>query len=465
MIKGSKAWHEVTAIVTKFFDNLNTSKYNYMGFLRSIDRLKYDSGVCIAIFERIATRTSKESIINEKIKLEIIEYCNENIIFLKDSKIDDKGFRAMNDFSNFGKSYLNDLEYCKTQYGPAYTEIDFLLQQIEYAKDILDNKELCEITKGDKTIEAPYNKEEKELFSQRIFKFENRITELKNRIDVDAIISELNRNQKILSDSDVKEIIESISEFIKTKLEYFDINYKNNDFKDLLIDLFIHTTKAFQDISDANTANIPAKKLAYTKIGYSKKLIKEKLFEFRKFYRIIQEKSTNDSNRLLLVFVSIIENYESICNLYGYNLKKSYCYDTIIYFNNELNEKYIESSKPDNLVEDSLEIKHHFFENNFNKKLKTVEQVKDFFYSKLNNYADENTINSFLYHAFQECKPPKEKLYFTNINNKKKKIKNVFNSFYNDCGKNTKEASRYAGLLSEYFNGFTLEDVRTNWTK
>jgi hypothetical protein len=337
MIKGSKAWHEVTAIVTKFFDNLNTSKYNYMGFLRSIDRLKYDSGVCISIFGKIVSRTSKESTINEKIKLEIIEYCNENIIFLKDSKIDDEGFRAMNDFSNFGKSYIEDLKYSMQQYGKDYTEIDFLNQQIHFANDVINNEELCEIEQGNKTRQEPYTKEEKELFRQRIFKFENRVTELKNRIDVDAFFSALNKNQKILSDSDVKDIIESISEFIKTKFEYFDINYKNNDFKDLLIDLFTHTTKAFQDFSDANTANIPAKKLAYINIVESKKLIKEKLLEFRNFYRFIQEKSTNDSNKLLLFFTTIIENYESICHLYGYDLKKSYCYDTINDFNLKLN--------------------------------------------------------------------------------------------------------------------------------
>ena len=41
----------------------------------------------------------------------------------------------------------------------------------------------------------------------------------------------------------------------------------------------------------------------------------------------------------------------------------------------------------------------------------------------------------------------------------------VFNKFYTDCGKIQNEATKYAGILGDYFAGFETDNVRTNWTK
>jgi hypothetical protein len=106
-----------------------------------------------------------------------------------------------------------------------------------------------------------------------------------------------------------------------------------------------------------------------------------------------------------------------------------------------------------------------FERNNFNPKIKSVQAVTDFFTKELKPYADELVINEFLSLAFEKCEPPKEKLSFTNLNYNKKKIMNVFNTFYNACGKTQSNATKYAELLGNYFTGFETETVRTNWAK
>jgi hypothetical protein len=107
----------------------------------------------------------------------------------------------------------------------------------------------------------------------------------------------------------------------------------------------------------------------------------------------------------------------------------------------------------------------NFEKNNFNPKIKSVQAVTDFFTKELKPYADETIINEFLYLAFEKCEAPKEKLSFTNLNSRKKKIMNVFNNFYSECGKIQSDATKYAELLGNYFAGFETENVRTNWTK
>lgn len=106
-----------------------------------------------------------------------------------------------------------------------------------------------------------------------------------------------------------------------------------------------------------------------------------------------------------------------------------------------------------------------FTENNFNPKIKSAQYVITFFTKELRPYTDETTIKKFLYSAFQLCKAPEQKFSFHDVNNKKKKIRRVFNNFYNDCGKIQSEATKYAGILGDYFAGFETQNVRTNWTK
>jgi hypothetical protein len=119
-------------------------------------------------------------------------------------------------------------------------------------------------------------------------------------------------------------------------------------------------------------------------------------------------------------------------------------------------------SLPPQQTEDEIKV---LSENKFNPGIKSVEELKDFFTKELKHFANEVTINEFLYSAFQLCQIPQQKYSFENLNYKKKKIMNVFNNFYNSCGKIQSDATKYAELLGNYFIGFETENVRTNWTK
>jgi hypothetical protein len=123
----------------------------------------------------------------------------------------------------------------------------------------------------------------------------------------------------------------------------------------------------------------------------------------------------------------------------------------------------LENTTPDETK--IISINKRNFENNFDN----VEQNKvyDYFRTELfdKNYLKEETLNEYLQLAFQDNCIPKEKFNFLKINTKQT-LTRIFYKYYKDiASKPYGKQPKYIKLLTDYFNGYDYDTVKTNFNK
>ena len=136
----------------------------------------------------------------------------------------------------------------------------------------------------------------------------------------------------------------------------------------------------------------------------------------------------------------------------------------------EINQTYQRNKSVLKIVEKSLEIdtkaqnKDFEFINNFN--LESESDVFNHFNDRLvkAGYCNEENLQTFLIAAFQDMTIPDNKIKL--IDEYKQGVRNTFHEFYKKSKHHKgKNAQSYCQLLCDYFDGYKLETVRTNWSK
>jgi hypothetical protein len=116
-----------------------------------------------------------------------------------------------------------------------------------------------------------------------------------------------------------------------------------------------------------------------------------------------------------------------------------------------------EPKQPDNAEFD--------FKNNFN--IEQPKEIYDHFKSGLvkPDYIKISDLHLFLKLAFEQNKPPTEKIKFTK-SQYKRPIQNCFHTFFKESRHHKgKKAILYVNLLCDYFDGYEAKNVKTNWSK
>ena len=125
----------------------------------------------------------------------------------------------------------------------------------------------------------------------------------------------------------------------------------------------------------------------------------------------------------------------------------------------ELREKSINPVENKNSDENISEL-----QNNFDSV--PIETVLDYFKKGLvdKRYLSLAELHSYLYHAFHIKKIPQEKFKLQGVQSKQK-VRSLFGDYYrNLAGKPKGKQKEYAALLGEYFQGYTTENVSTNFS-
>lgn len=113
-------------------------------------------------------------------------------------------------------------------------------------------------------------------------------------------------------------------------------------------------------------------------------------------------------------------------------------------------------------VEDQLSFN---FENKFDSvpENKVIEYFKTELVNK--NYLSEKELHDFIKLAFELKEKPKIRLCLSNIKIKGD-IHNVFYRYYKDiAGCPPSRQNEYVGLLGNYFEGYNVSTLKTNWSK
>jgi hypothetical protein len=116
-----------------------------------------------------------------------------------------------------------------------------------------------------------------------------------------------------------------------------------------------------------------------------------------------------------------------------------------------------EPKQPDNAEFD--------FKNNFN--IEQPKEIYDHFKSGLvkPDYIKISDLHLFLKLAFEQNKPPTEKIKFTK-SQYIRPIQNCFHTFFKESRHHKgKKAILYVNLLCDYFDGYEAKNVKTNWSK
>lgn len=105
------------------------------------------------------------------------------------------------------------------------------------------------------------------------------------------------------------------------------------------------------------------------------------------------------------------------------------------------------------------------FQNNFDHvpTIKVIEHFKTHLVDK--GYLSMKVLQNYLIAAFDQKSPPHQLFQFT-FTPSKEKIYLVFYTYYvNVAGKPHAKQNFYAELLGNYFSGFNLNTIKTNWAK
>jgi hypothetical protein len=102
--------------------------------------------------------------------------------------------------------------------------------------------------------------------------------------------------------------------------------------------------------------------------------------------------------------------------------------------------------------------------NNFDKV--PIEKLYKNYYTLVQKkYITEDELLIFMNFAFDEKKPLENKISFTNVKNKLNVIKYFYKHYKDLAGKIRGRQPEYARLLSDYFEGFEIEYVTSNFSK
>ena len=159
--------------------------------------------------------------------------------------------------------------------------------------------------------------------------------------------------------------------------------------------------------------------------------------------------------------ISSIQAREILKDMRGAYSQKMYSnvISQILYYLNEFED--IELSNIQRPIQENF-----IFHNNFDGVPQKI--VFDYFRQKLvqdHKYLDLETLKSYLIYAFDKLEQPEEKFFFNNVITKQK-IVQIFYKYYNDIArKPSGSQKKYASLLGDYFEGYNVENVSTNFTK
>jgi hypothetical protein len=290
-------------------------------------------------------------------------------------------------------------------------------------------------------------------------------------------LADLVAKQGQLNDNSFDTIKAEMNMFITAKLGSYKANYnfkfENWFYDDYVIDCFDIITHKTYLISSYNHYSQSELNWCNSQIQYAKLDVVNTLNLFTQSFL---ELSKLDAQMLYDDFISIILHYTYQCKMYGFRFEDSYFYHTVM----EYKQKYkaiiadrmddvalqpiaINTSQYNKTIEDDEPLPR-FTENKFNHLDESI--IENHFINGLKPYADEATINKFLFMAFENEDLIGNKLVFTNKENNKRKIMQVFYRFYNVVsGKPIGKANIYASLLANYFEGFEVINTARNWNK
>ncbi|MDO5979184.1 hypothetical protein [Flavivirga spongiicola] len=126
-------------------------------------------------------------------------------------------------------------------------------------------------------------------------------------------------------------------------------------------------------------------------------------------------------------------------------------------FSLEKLKKYVELKKK--------EINNLQFINNFNDL--NENKVYSYFYKKLvdKKYLTQESLELYLKLAFEELEYPSSRFRFSE-KAKSKNIKKIFYNFYKvESSKPHGEQEKYVKILGEYFEGYSTDALKTNFSK
>lgn len=357
------------------------------------------------------------------------------------------------------------------------TENDFLNEQIELCEGLINECLECKRTPFGQSGRAfsDLDMDYEILLIKKWREYLNKVKEdIPKIINPSVFIAELNLKQPVLHIEEVKSIKSAIKHVVYSNMSYFKLEHgeeRNWDYA--LYYIYEKITDYYYEIG--NTKDRSGINLLYDSLVSHKERLRISLEFFNSVFEyLILENKIADCLRLLNVFRKVMTLYNEVLNQSTYNFKESYFYSTINdYYKHILSEYNSEKLNLRTSIsmhhEDKVKantitsVDYLLKKNNFNYL--SVTDVSKHFQTNLKNHCDTEVIKKFLHSAFEECKPPKKKYRFLQKTNNKRKIMKVFFNFYHLSGKPAGEASKYAKLLADYFDGYEVNNVKTNWNK
>lgn len=241
---------------------------------------------------------------------------------------------------------------------PEATEMHFLNDSLNECQLLLDrqNKLIDEYKPKSKirlnpNMELIELKKEKFLLSEYLEYLKVVKVHLDNYVQPEIFIANLDMEQfGRIDNNKVRIINDEMKLRIKSKFKYFEDKYKSN-WGGTIQSIYSTITFFYHEIGEVSIGAKAQKYLLKTKLDIAKRQLEfESLKGVESFFEFLLSNEPNDCRKAIVVFRSIMKDYEFLLSYHNYDFKNSFFYPTIKNFYDRMELEYnidrLKSSTP-----------------------------------------------------------------------------------------------------------------------